>query len=230
MRGIAFALVVAAGWLAAADTRSPMQRALDEQDRGALEKIIARLNAAAEKNAQDARAHYRVAKANSLLAQLAIELGDKALGRTAAEAGIGAARQAVALSPDIAEYHRVLGMLCGQVIPANVMSGLKYGKCALEEVNKAMELDSGSWEIWLSRGVGNYYLPPMFGGGAEKAIEDLQKAVQLNPGAAESHLWLGIALRKAGRNGEARQALGKAIELNPERKWARQQLEKTPAK
>jgi len=135
----------------------------------------------------------------------------------------------VALAPDRAEYHRVLGMLCGQVIPANVMAGLKYGKCAMEEVNKAMELDANSSEIWLSRGVGNYYLPPMFGGGVDKAIEDMQKAVQLKPDAAEAHLWLGIALRKAGRNAEARQALNKSLQLNPNRKWARQQLEKTPS-
>jgi tetratricopeptide (TPR) repeat protein len=230
MRRIAVALLVAAGLVTAAEPRTAMERALDTQDRAALEKIIAGLSAAAEKSSQDARAHYRVAKANSLLAQLAIELGDKALGRSAAEAGIAAARQAVALKAGKAEYHRVLGMLCGQVIPANVMAALKHGKCALEEVNKAMELEPNSWEIWLSRGVGNYYLPPMFGGGVEKAIEDLEKAVQLNPAAAESHLWLGIALRKAGRNAEARQALAKSLELNPERKWARQQLEKTPAK
>ncbi|MBK5291280.1 MAG: tetratricopeptide repeat protein [Acidobacteriia bacterium] len=217
-------LLVVAAW-----ARTPAERALDAQDRAALEKIIVQFSAKAQARPQDAQAHYAVAQANSLLAQLGIELGDKTLGKEAAEAGIGAARQAVSFKPDQAEYHRVLGMLCGQVIPANVMAGLKYGKCAMEEVEKAVQLDGKSSDIWLSRGVGNYYLPPMFGGGVEKAIGDLQKAVELNPRSSEAHLWLGVALRKAGRNADARKSLATSLQLNPERKWAKQQLEKTPA-
>jgi Flp pilus assembly protein TadD len=42
-------------------------------------------------------------------------------------------------------------------------------------------------------------------------------------------LWLGLALRKSGRNGEARKAFARSLELNPRRVWAKQQLEKTPA-
>jgi len=37
-----------------------------------------------------------------------------------------------------------------------------------------------------------------------------------------------VTLRKAGRNAEARQALGKAMQLAPERVWIREQLAKTP--
>ena len=49
------------------------------------------------------------------------------------------------------------------------------------------------------------------------------------PQAAEAYLWLGLALRKENNNAEARKAFAKALELNPNRVWARQQLEKTPA-
>jgi len=38
-----------------------------------------------------------------------------------------------------------------------------------------------------------------------------------------------LTLRKLKRYAEARQALADAIKLNPERVWAKQQLEKTPA-
>jgi Flp pilus assembly protein TadD len=37
-------------------------------------------------------------------------------------------------------------------------------------------------------------------------------------------------LRKQNRDAEARQAFGKALALDPNRVWVRQQLEKTPAK
>ena len=42
-------------------------------------------------------------------------------------------------------------------------------------------------------------------------------------------LWLGLSLRKAHRNADARQAFQKSMELNPRRIWAKEQLEKTPA-
>jgi tetratricopeptide (TPR) repeat protein len=155
---------------------------------------------------------------------------DKQGGRAAAEAGIPAAEKAVGLNSGNAEYHRILGTLCGQVIPANVLAGLKYGRCALDSLNKAIELDPKSAMAYVSRGVGNYYLPVAFGGGPEVALKDLTKATQLDPKLAEAHLWMGIALRKLNRHSEARAALTRAMQLNPNRVWAKQQLDKTPAK
>ena len=68
------------------------------------------------------------------------------------------------------------------------------------------------------------------GGGIGKVIQDFEKAASLNPKLAEAQQWLGIALRKEGRNAEARKALERAVALNPARIWSKQQLEKTPAK
>jgi tetratricopeptide (TPR) repeat protein len=81
---------------------------------------------------------------------------------------------------------------------------------------------------YVSRGVGNYYLPPQFGGGIDLALKDFDKAIALDPKSSEAYLWKGIALRKANRNAEARAALEKAIQLSPERAWAKEQLQKTP--
>lgn len=206
----------------------PWKSARDAQDRGALDKIAAEAEAAAGARQDDAAAQYRAALAQLMRAEVAMELRDKNQARAAAEAGIRAAERAVALNPKSAEYHRILGTLCGQVIPANVLAGVKYGRCAMDEVNKALELDPQSAEGYMSRGVGNYYLPEAFGGGVELAIRDFQRAIQLDPKNADAHLWLGIALRKANRNPEARKALTRAVTLNPARVWARQQLDKTP--
>jgi tetratricopeptide (TPR) repeat protein len=207
-----------------------LELAREKQDREALKRLAASYAGAAAKQASDANAQYMMALSHSYLAEVATELQDKQGGRAAAEAGIPAAEKAVALKSGSAEYHRILGTLCGQVIPANVLAGLKYGRCALDSLNKAIELDPNSAIAHVSRGVGNYYLPAAFGGGPEVALKDLAKATQLDPKLAEAHLWTGIALRKLNRHTEARAALAKAVQLNPNRVWAKQQLDKTPAK
>ena len=207
-----------------------LEQARNRQDRAALQRIFAQRAARAEKNPEDAAAQAELAEAALYLAEVALELQDRERARSAAEEGVRAAQRAVALQPNVAEHHRLLGALCGQVIPGNVLLAVRYGKCAAESIQRALELDPGSWRVWLSRGVGHYYLPPAFGGGAEAAVADFRKAIELNPRAADAWLWLGIALRKTQRNAEARQAILKSLELNPERVWARRQLEKTPAK
>lgn len=208
---------------------SPLEDARNRQDRAALEKMASELAVPAQKQPKNPEVQYRLAEAQSYLAEVALELRDRAGAKAAAEAGIRAAEGAVALRPEVAEFHRLLGTLCGQVIPADLLLALRYGKCARQSIDKAIALDPKSWKAHLSRGVGNYYLPPAFGGGLEPAIRDFQTAIQLNPGAAEAHLWLGIALRRARRNTEARKALARSLELNPDRIWTKQQLEKTPA-
>jgi tetratricopeptide (TPR) repeat protein len=209
---------------------SEIEAARDRQDVSALQSTAAKLASAARKSPNDARSQYSLAVAQSYLAEVALELGDKGAAQKAAETGIPAAERAVALQGKVAEHHRILGTLCGQVIPANLLLAVKYAGCASNSIRKALELDPASSGAHLSQGVGNYYLPPAFGGGVELAIRDFHRAVQLNPKSAEAHLWLGIALRKAGRNAEARSALQKSLELNPGRAWTRKQLDKTPPK
>jgi tetratricopeptide (TPR) repeat protein len=206
-----------------------LDSARDAQDRGRLDQFANQTRAAAEKQPQSADAQYRAALAQSYVAEVASEVGDKNQARAASEAGIKAAEKAVALKPETGEYRRLLGTLCGQALAANGILGIKWGKCAQDEVAKAVQLDPKSSMSYVSRGVGNYYLPSSFGGGVDLAIKDFQKALELDPKSSEAQLWLGIALRKANRNAEAHKALEKAVELNPSRAWAKQQLAKTPA-
>ncbi|MGC8759322.1 MAG: tetratricopeptide repeat protein [Bryobacteraceae bacterium] len=215
--------------IAAAPLPPDLRKARDTQDRALLDRLAAEAVAAAQARPTDAPAQYRAALAGLVRAEVALEQRDRNTARAAAEEGIRAAEKAVALKPSTADYHRVLGALCAQVIPANPLLGLRYGRCALEEVNRAVELDPKSADAWLSRGVGNFYLPESFGGGAEQALKDIDRALELDPSHADAWLWRGIVLRKLNRNAEAREAIQKSLKLNPARLWARQQLEKTPA-
>jgi tetratricopeptide (TPR) repeat protein len=213
---------------AAATGDSDLVKARDHQDRAALDKLAADSRAAADKQPNDPAALYRLALAESYLAEVSTELHDKSAARNAAQAGMDAAGKAVSIKPDSAEYQRVLGTLCGQAVSSNSLAGLKYAKCALDSVDKAIQLDPKSSMAFLSHGVGNYYLPQAFGGGVDLAIKDFRKAIDLNPKNADAWLWLGVALRRANQPAEAQKAFEKSLQLNPDRVWTKQQLEKTP--
>ena len=206
------------------------RRARDAQDRAALEAEAAQAAAGAAQVPQNAHAQYESALVYSYLAEVAAELRELPASRQAAEAGIAAAERAVALKPDSAEFHRLLGALYGQAIAANLAAALKYGRKSLEALDRAAALDPKSSDVYLSRGVGKYYLPAALGGGPDAALEELRRAIELNPKSDQAYLWMGLALRKANRHAEARQALERAVALNPQRVWARQQLEKTPGR
>lgn len=218
-----------AGFMAAAGAPAPLELARDRQDRAALQKFTAEYLAAAEKSPRDADAQYRAALAASYLAEVSLEVRDKKAAEDAALKGIKAAEKAIAIKPS-ANYYVVLGTLCGQVIPANVLMGLSYGKRAKDAVDKAIATDPKLSKAYEARGVGNYYLPAAFGGGYDVAIADFRRAIELDPKNAEAYLWLGLSLRKQNKDAEARQAFAKSLDLAPTRVWAKQQLDKTPTK
>lgn len=221
--------VLMAGFMAAA-TPSPLEMARDRQDRAALQKFLNDAMVAADKAPNDAGVQYQAALTASYAAEVALEVRDKKGAEDAALKGIKAADRAIALNPKSASNYVVLATLCGQAIPANVLFGLSYGKRAKEAVEKAIATDPKLSRAYQARGVGNYYLPAAFGGGYDLAIADFRKAIQLDARNAESYLWLGLSLRKQNKDAEARQAFTKALEIDPNRVWAKQQLDKTPAK
>ncbi|MDQ2711778.1 MAG: tetratricopeptide repeat protein [Acidobacteriota bacterium] len=205
-------------------------KARDQQNLQALDGIIARSKKAADADAKAADAQYKLALAYSYAAEVATEQRDKRKAEGYATAGLDAANRAVAANGSNAEYHRLLGALCGQVIPANPLLGsLKYGSCARDEINKAIALNGNLAIAYVSRGIGNYYLPAQMGGGVDIALKDIDKAIALDPKLADAYLWRGVILHKANRNAEARQAFSEALKLDPNRVWAKQQLDKTPA-
>jgi tetratricopeptide (TPR) repeat protein len=225
-----FALLASFVSVAAATIDAGLVKARDRQDLKSLDGFISRYKQAAGANPKSADAQYQLALAYSYAAEVALELRDKKRSEGYAEAGIDPARNAVALNGGNAEYHRLYGQICGQIIPANPLLGaLKYGPCARDEISKALELDGKLALAYVSRGVGNYYLPQQMGGGVDVALKDIDRAIAINPKLSEAYLWKGIALRKAGRNAEARQALEHALQLDPDRLWAKQELAKVPA-
>jgi len=225
-----YALCIWACVTATAAELPELENARDRQDLSAIERTIQQYQQTAQQNRKSAESQYRLALAYSYGAEVAMELHDKKKSEAFAEAGLEPARNAVAQNSGSAEYHRLLGELCGQVIPANPLLGtLKYGQCARDEIQKALQLDSKLALAYVSRGVGNYYLPSSMGGGPDLALKDFDQAISLNANLADAHLWRGLALRKMNRNAEARNAFQRTLQLAPNNAWAKEQLAKTPS-
>jgi len=213
----------------AAFAADDLERMRDRQDRAGLEARASALHAAADKSPNNANGWYRAAIAYSFAAEVAMEVKDKNGAQKNAEAGAADAEKAISLNGGVADYYRVLGTLCGEVIPANPIAGiLSYGKRAKEALDKAIQMDPKSSKAFLAHGVGYYYLPANFGGGPDNAIKDFHQAITLDAKAADAWLWLGIAFRKEHQNARARNAFTKALQLDPDRAWTKEQLEKTP--
>ena len=112
-----------------------LQKARDTQNRTEVGRIATQLSVIAAKQTNDAEAQYQAALANSVLAEIAAEVRDKNQAQAAAEAGMKAAERAISLKPANAEYHRILGTLCGQAAAAvGGLGALKYGRSSLEEI------------------------------------------------------------------------------------------------
>lgn len=204
--------------------------ARDHQDLAALDRSIAQYKRDVQSNPKSAESEYRLALAYSYAAEVAMEKHDKHQSEAYAESGIDPARAAVSIDGGSADFHLLLGRLCAQVIPANPFLGaLKYGQCARDEIEKSIQLNNELALAYVERGVGNYYLPAQMGGGVELALKDLDKALAIDPKLSEAYLWKGVTLRKAGRNTEARQALERALQLDPDRVWTKEQIAKLPA-
>jgi len=220
------------GLPASADDQTPdgWRKIRDAQDKRTLELVAAGARARADKSPKDANLQYLAALATSLQAEVLMEQRDKKGSSAVAETGMGYAKRAVELNQWWGEYHRLLGALCAQTIPGNLILAMRYGRCAMDEVNTAVQQQPKSSIAWLSKGVGNFYLPPQFGGGPEQSLSDIKKAIALDGKNADAWLWQGIVLRKLNRNAEARQSIERALALSPNRLWAKQQLEKTPNK
>jgi tetratricopeptide (TPR) repeat protein len=230
VRSTVLVLSCAAGFLLAAPSPSELTSARNHQDLAALTNLISQYQQAAQAKPDCSDCLYKLALANSYAAEVTTELRDKRKAEAFAEAGMASAQKLTASTAGNAEYHRLLGELCGQVIPANPIFGaLKYGQCARDEIDKAIQLDAKLALAYVSRGVGNYYLPSSMGGGVDIALKDFDKALSIDPKLSDAYLWKGVALHKANRNNEARQAFQKALELDPQRLWTKQQLDKTPA-
>ena len=160
---------------------------------------------------RDVEAAWQFARASFDLADLATNRTE----RTAvAERGIAAAREAVALKPNVAAAHYYLGMTLAQLAQTKTLGALKLVPQMEHEFSLARELDEHFDYAGPDRNLGLLYRDaPAIGsiGSRTKAREHLRRAVELAAQYPENGLNLLEACLKWGDRNEARSEL-KALE------------------
>jgi hypothetical protein len=143
--------------------------------------------------------------------------------RAALDAGMAAARTAIALQPAKPEGHFWLAANMGALAESFGMSqGLKYRKAIKAELEEVLRLGAAYEAGSADRALGRWYykVPGLFGGSNEKSEQHLRKSLTYDPQSTASWYFLAETLEDMGRKADARAALQHVIDapLNPE--WA----------
>jgi tetratricopeptide (TPR) repeat protein len=219
LRRVALAVFVFALVALAADM-DPAIAARDRGDIAALHQLIAQAETdARQKNS--AETYERVAELNLWLSEAGHVNNDSKVVKQGAQDGVAAAEKAVSLNPNSSEAHRLNGELTGELVGVVFMGGMRHGKHAGDELDKALQLDPKNAEAYVGRAIGYFFAPSTFGGSKDKAVEYLQKAIAINPTLGRAHIWLAQVYQSQGKHDEAQREINEALRIDPERRFAK---------
>ena len=135
-----------------------------------------------------------------------------------------------------AEVYALLSNVFGRQISLSPLKGIYLGPRSKGILRRAERLAPGNPRVVLSSAIGYHNTPRFFGGNKEKAMAGFQRAAKLfarekpaNPnhpvwGRSDTYTWMGIAYLERKERDAAREAFEKALEIDPDNRWAREML------
>ncbi|MDE2888264.1 MAG: tetratricopeptide repeat protein [Gemmatimonadota bacterium] len=140
------------------------------------------------------------------------------------------------LNEAAAEIYALLSHVYGRQISLSPIKGIYLGPKSKSVLRRAERLAPGNPRVVLSSAIGYLNTPRFFGGNKEKAMQRLRRAAKLfargkpadpidpNWGHSDTYTWMGIAYLERDNRGAAREAFEKALEVDPDNRWAREML------
>lgn len=138
--------------------------------------------------------------------------------------------------PGFGESFALYAFLLGYEIALHPEMAMSLGPKSVEYSAKALEKDPDNPRINLMQGISLLYTPEAYGGGADKAIEFLEKTISLfekenikdalkpSWGKEEAYTFLARAYAQKKEYDKALELLRKALEVNPEFGMAKEML------
>lgn len=135
-----------------------------------------------------------------------------------------------------AEIYALLSYVYGRQISLSPLKGIYLGPKSKNLLKKAEKLAPENPRVVLSSAIGYLKTPRLVGGNDKKAMEGFRHAAELfasegatdpmHPvwGHSDAYIWMGIAYRDWKDQDAARAAFEKALEIDPDNRWAREML------
>ncbi len=188
--------------------------------RSTFEKIL-------KEKPNDPKLHYFLALSFDGLAYVEELEGNKDKAYALIENGVKAAKRSVQLDDSSSDAHRILATFYGRIIAIKGgMTGAMYGSLNEDEIQRALQLDSGNAQAHLELGISRANTPPQFGGDLEVGIKEMEEAIRINPKLDMAYYHLGRALLKKGEKGRAQEVLQKGLQTNPANGFIKRELDK----
>jgi tetratricopeptide (TPR) repeat protein len=170
-------------------------------------------------NPKDFDSAVKLAKARYWLGTNGLPEADR---KAALEAGIAAARSAIAIDAKRPDGHFWLAANMGALAESfGLRQGIKYRGEIKQALLTTLKLDQGFLQGSADRALGRWYfkVPGLFGGSNKRSEEHLRKSLTYNPHSVISRLFLGDTLADMGRNEQARKEYQAAIDAPLDPDW-----------
>ncbi len=170
-------------------------------------------------NPKDFTSAYRLAKVRYWLGTHGMPAPQR---RAALEAGIEAARAAMAIDAKRPEGHFWMAANMGALAESfGLRQGMKYRGAIREALETTVKLDPAYLQGSADRALGRWYfkVPGLFGGSNKKSEAHLRKSLAYNPSGVMSLLFLADTLADMGRKDEARKQYQAVIDAPLDPDW-----------
>ena len=170
-------------------------------------------------NPRDFDAAYRLAQARYWLGTNGLPEPER---KAALDAGIAAARSAIAANPTRPEGHFWLAANMGALAESfGLRQGIKYRGQIKEALLTTLRLDPAFLDGSADRALGRWYfkVPGLFGGSNKDSEAHLRKSLTYNPNSIISHIFLAETLADMGRRDEAIKECDAALNTPLDPNW-----------
>lgn len=171
-------------------------------------------------NARDFDSAYKLSQARYWLGTNGLPEAER---KIALEAGIAAARTAIAINAARPEGHFWLAANMGALAESfGLRQGIRYRRPIKDALLATLKIDPAFLQGSADRALGRWYfkVPGLFGGSNKRSEEHLRKSLTYNANSVISHLFLADTLADLGRTAEARKEYQAAIDAPFDPDWA----------
>ena len=225
--------------------RRLLKKGVSQNDLDAMYSARATFERALTDTVHSVWGHYYVGLADYRIANVLLAQGEKSEADASehlrkAVKHLQIAKRAVDNREEIneiaAEICALLSNVYGRQISLSPIKGIYLGPKARSVLGKAEHLAHANPRVVLSSAMSYLMTPRLVGGNKAKAMAGFRRAANLfarekpvDPirpvwGHSDTYIWMGVAYLERRDRDAAREAFKKALEIDPDSRWAREML------